>query len=143
MFAWCYNALYLFAGKVLLMLGKVQFELQKLVDRYVGVDCYAINFKHTVILGYCLLLQLSNCIFFVLQRSHIFQTITNPSESLLNELRTVEVCLYGPFIFLKISYFYKFSPKSQLDAVVIVTHVLFFKLVFIWCFLLSLELLIF
>ncbi|KAL0421609.1 UNVERIFIED_CONTAM: hypothetical protein Slati_3183800 [Sesamum latifolium] len=44
-------------GKVLLMLGKVQFELQKLVDGY---------------------------------RSHIFQTITIPSESLLNELRIVE-----------------------------------------------------
>lgn len=26
------------------------------------------------------------------QRSHIFQTITSPSESVLNELRTVEVC---------------------------------------------------
>ncbi|XVE92660.1 hypothetical protein REPUB_Repub01dG0118400 [Reevesia pubescens] len=45
------------SGKVLLMLGKVQFELQKLVDSY---------------------------------RSHIFQTITSPSESLLNELQTVE-----------------------------------------------------
>lgn len=45
------------SGKVLLMLGKVQFELQKLVDGY---------------------------------RSHIFQTITIPSESLLNELRIVE-----------------------------------------------------
>ncbi|KAJ9132861.1 hypothetical protein P3X46_033687 [Hevea brasiliensis] len=45
------------SGRVLLMLGKVQFELQKLVDSY---------------------------------RSHIFLTITNPSESLLNELRTVE-----------------------------------------------------
>ncbi|KAI3467782.1 hypothetical protein Pfo_024445 [Paulownia fortunei] len=45
------------SGKVLLMLGKVQFELQKLVDGY---------------------------------RSHIFRTITIPSESLLNELRIVE-----------------------------------------------------
>ncbi|GLT37848.1 hypothetical protein SLA2020_121350 [Shorea laevis] len=45
------------SGKVLLLLGKVQFELQKVVDSY---------------------------------RSHISQTITNPSESLLNELRTVE-----------------------------------------------------
>ncbi|KAM7269290.1 hypothetical protein ACFE04_024787 [Oxalis oulophora] len=45
------------SGKVLLMLGKAQFELQRLVDNY---------------------------------RSHIFQTITSPSESLLNELRTVE-----------------------------------------------------
>lgn len=45
------------SGKVLLMIGKVQFELQKLVDKY---------------------------------RYHIFQTITNPSESLLNELRVVE-----------------------------------------------------
>ncbi|KAK8537250.1 hypothetical protein V6N12_043419 [Hibiscus sabdariffa] len=45
------------SGKVLLMLGQVQFGLQKLVDSY---------------------------------RSHIIQTITSPSESLLNELRTVE-----------------------------------------------------
>ncbi|GFP98161.1 uncharacterized protein at2g33490 [Phtheirospermum japonicum] len=45
------------SGKVLLMLGKVQFDLQKLVDGY---------------------------------RSHIFRTITIPSESLLNELRIVE-----------------------------------------------------
>uniref|UniRef100_A0A2N9HP41 BAR domain-containing protein n=1 Tax=Fagus sylvatica TaxID=28930 RepID=A0A2N9HP41_FAGSY len=45
------------SSRILLMLGKVQFELQKLVDSY---------------------------------RGHIFLTITNPSESLLNELRTVE-----------------------------------------------------
>ncbi|XP_057949654.1 uncharacterized protein At2g33490-like isoform X2 [Malania oleifera] len=45
------------SGKVLLMLGKVQFQLQRLIDSY---------------------------------RSHIVQTITIPSESLLNELRTVE-----------------------------------------------------
>ncbi|GAB4828542.1 hypothetical protein Ancab_018201 [Ancistrocladus abbreviatus] len=45
------------AGRVLLMIGRVQFELQRLVDSY---------------------------------RSHIFQTITVPSESLLNELHTVE-----------------------------------------------------
>lgn len=46
------------SGRVLLLLGKVQFELQKLVDSY---------------------------------RSHISKTITTPSESLLNELRTVEM----------------------------------------------------
>ncbi|XP_071702290.1 uncharacterized protein At2g33490-like [Rutidosis leptorrhynchoides] len=45
------------SGRVLLMLGKVQFDIQKLVDNY---------------------------------RSHINQTITAPSESLLNELRIVE-----------------------------------------------------
>ncbi|KAG6712414.1 hypothetical protein I3842_05G102000 [Carya illinoinensis] len=45
------------SGKVLLMLGKVQFDLQKHIDSY---------------------------------RAHIVQTITSPSESLLNELRTVE-----------------------------------------------------
>ncbi|KFK31036.1 hypothetical protein AALP_AA6G059600 [Arabis alpina] len=45
------------SGRVLLMLGKLQFKIQKLVDKY---------------------------------RSHIFQTITIPSESLLNELRIVE-----------------------------------------------------
>ncbi|CAN1137209.1 Uncharacterized protein At2g33490 [Linum perenne] len=45
------------SGKVLLMLGKVQFELQNLVDVY---------------------------------RSHVFKTITIPSDSLLNELQTVE-----------------------------------------------------
>ncbi|KAJ0260662.1 hypothetical protein HA466_0068350 [Hirschfeldia incana] len=45
------------SGSILLKLGQVQFELQKLVDTY---------------------------------RSQIFKTITRPSESLLNELRTVE-----------------------------------------------------
>nr|GMD77561.1 Arfaptin homology (AH) domain/BAR domain-containing protein [Ipomoea batatas] len=44
-------------GKVLLMLGKVQFQFHKLLDSY---------------------------------RSHINQTITVPSESLLNELNVVE-----------------------------------------------------
>ncbi|CAI0627444.1 unnamed protein product, partial [Linum tenue] len=45
------------SGKVLLMMGKAQFELQKLVDAY---------------------------------RAHVLQTITVPSDSLLNELQTVE-----------------------------------------------------
>ncbi|XP_027363769.1 uncharacterized protein At2g33490-like [Abrus precatorius] len=45
------------SGKVLLMLGKLQFQLQKLIDNY---------------------------------RSHITQTITIPSDSLINELRIVE-----------------------------------------------------
>ncbi|MED6167740.1 hypothetical protein PIB30_005709 [Stylosanthes scabra] len=44
-------------GNVLLMLGKMQFKLQKLIDNY---------------------------------RTHVLQTITTPSESLLNELRIVE-----------------------------------------------------
>ncbi|KAK7390691.1 hypothetical protein VNO78_18699 [Psophocarpus tetragonolobus] len=45
------------SGKVLIMLGQMQFQLQKLIDNY---------------------------------RSHITQTITIPSDSLLNELRIVE-----------------------------------------------------
>ncbi|CAL0300405.1 unnamed protein product [Lupinus luteus] len=45
------------SGKVVLMLGKTQFQLQKLIDNY---------------------------------RSHISQTITIPSQSLLNELGIVE-----------------------------------------------------
>uniref|UniRef100_A0A1J3GG92 BAR domain-containing protein n=1 Tax=Noccaea caerulescens TaxID=107243 RepID=A0A1J3GG92_NOCCA len=45
------------SGRILLMLGQVQFELQKLLDKY---------------------------------RSHIFKTITAPSESLLQDLRNVE-----------------------------------------------------
>ncbi|KAJ8439106.1 hypothetical protein Cgig2_027032 [Carnegiea gigantea] len=44
-------------GEVMMMLGKVQFELQKLVDSY---------------------------------RAHICQTITVPSESLINEIQTLE-----------------------------------------------------
>ncbi|KAI4339649.1 hypothetical protein MLD38_024566 [Melastoma candidum] len=44
-------------GRALLILGSVQFKLQRLVDKY---------------------------------RSHILTTITTPSESLLNELQTVE-----------------------------------------------------
>lgn len=74
-----------FTGKVLLMLGKVQFELQKLVDGYVSF-----NDIYKLVLFPALSLSLILC--FVFQRSHIFQTITIPSESLLNELRIVEVC---------------------------------------------------
>ncbi|XP_033146276.1 uncharacterized protein At2g33490 isoform X2 [Brassica rapa] len=72
------------SGKVLLMLGKLQFELQKLVDKYV-------SFSDLVQL---IIFPLSNHqkikYTFLIQRSHIFQTITIPSESLLNELRIVE-----------------------------------------------------
>ncbi|RVW31980.1 Uncharacterized protein CK203_097479 [Vitis vinifera] len=64
------------SGKVLLKLGKVQYELQKLVDSY---------------------------------RSHIFQTIVTPSESLLKELRTVEILQYG----LKKSPFLQEEIKDQ------------------------------
>ncbi|KAF7801791.1 uncharacterized protein G2W53_040902 [Senna tora] len=49
------------SGKVLGKLGRVQLQLQKLLDNY---------------------------------RSHIILTITNPAESLLNELRTVEDISY-------------------------------------------------
>lgn len=83
----------LFAGKVLLMLGEVQFELQKLVDNYVSahrhvVDC---SIAFHILLPKCVHPDIA-LLLFILQRSNIFLTITNPSESLLNELRTVEVC---------------------------------------------------
>ncbi|KAG5520563.1 hypothetical protein RHGRI_033218 [Rhododendron griersonianum] len=52
------------SGEVLLKLGKLQFEIQKLLDTY---------------------------------RAHMVRTISIPSESLLNELRTVEVCSYKLF----------------------------------------------
>ncbi|XWS63489.1 hypothetical protein CRYUN_Cryun06bG0102300 [Craigia yunnanensis] len=78
------------AGKVLLMLGKVQFELQKFVDSYVSLFFFFFlqsgSSRKIVLPLYCGN-ELLHCI---LQRSHIFQTITSPSESLLNELRTVE-----------------------------------------------------
>lgn len=35
-------ATHLSTGRVLLMLGKVQFELQKLVDHYVSAYCYVV-----------------------------------------------------------------------------------------------------
>lgn len=35
-------ATYLSTGRVLLTLGKVQFELQKLVDHYVSAYCYVV-----------------------------------------------------------------------------------------------------
>ncbi|KAK1271061.1 hypothetical protein QJS04_geneDACA020907 [Acorus gramineus] len=58
MIAWPKSMNYLvMSGMVLLVLGKLQFRLQKIVDGY---------------------------------RAHVVQTITTPSESLLNELRTVE-----------------------------------------------------
>ncbi|EXC29160.1 hypothetical protein L484_005672 [Morus notabilis] len=67
------------SGRVLLMLGKVQFELQKLVDSY---------------------------------RAHIFLTITNPSESLLNELRTVEDFFRTVYEYMVAQQKEKGKPKS-------------------------------
>lgn len=77
------------------MLGKVQFELQKLVDSYVSAcNCFVSN-KTSFIYFSSVVPYVHFGIYwllFPLQRAHIFLTITNPSESLLNELRTVEVC---------------------------------------------------
>lgn len=77
------------AGKVLLMLGKVQFVIQNLVDRYVGYVYIGKLFRFLL----RNIFLLTSHSYFV-QRSHIFQTITIPSESLLNELRIVEVSSY-------------------------------------------------
>lgn len=68
------------------MLGKLQYELHKLVDSYVSFIVI-----YEAIMNTFLEFVLIN--FSALQRSHIFQTIAVPSESLLNELQTVEVCL--------------------------------------------------
>ncbi|KAF5958624.1 hypothetical protein HYC85_005849 [Camellia sinensis] len=67
--------------KILSMMGNVQFELQKLVDSYVAhylISPYSIGFNIVMTLRS------------PFQRSHVIQTITTPSESLLSELRTVE-----------------------------------------------------
>lgn len=77
------------AGRVLLLLGKLQFKLQKLVDNYVS---HGFIYKMEKI-GILICFKIILCLF---QRGHIIKTITTPSESLMNELQTVEVCLYGP-----------------------------------------------
>lgn len=82
----------LYAGKVLGMLGNVQLELQKLVDSYVSF-CLAATFSFSTWSTVHLQNFYDDSILSVPQRSHIALTITRPSESLLNELRTVEVCL--------------------------------------------------
>ena len=83
-------SVYINAEKVLMMLGKVQFELQKLVDRYVSVSYCHFNAGSK----FCYLVDSIHFSPICLQRSHIFITITNPSESLLSELQTVQVCHY-------------------------------------------------
>jgi len=66
------------------MLGKIQFKLQKLIDNYVCNSLFHPFFFNFL----CFSLLFFSTLF---QRSHIIQTITVPSESLLNELRIVEV----------------------------------------------------
>lgn len=74
------------------MLGKVQFELKKLVDTYVSCMLQPCTFHEAI----CIIMNKTEevlvSLFFFLQRSQIFKTITRPSESLLSDLRTVEVC---------------------------------------------------
>lgn len=69
------------------MLGKVQFNIQKLLDNY--VSSYTLHMNHVSTFSFVLFFHDHLKLFF--QRSHIAQTITVPSESLLNELRIVEV----------------------------------------------------
>lgn len=78
------------------MLGKMQFKLQKLIDNYVSPVLIA-YLNQISVFPWILFSMLLTAFAFQFQRSHIFQTITIPSESLLNELRIVEVCSYKPF----------------------------------------------
>lgn len=80
--------LYIFRGcaeGALSMLGKVQLELQKLVDTYVSI------FQPANIQYFDIYYKLYHDFSSSFQRSHIIMTITNPSECLLSELRKVEV----------------------------------------------------
>lgn len=81
-----------YPGKLLGKLGRVQLELKELLDIYVSFDLmdayelFALRSFTMMLFHICADSKL------VPQRSHIFQTITNPAEILLSELRTVEVC---------------------------------------------------
>lgn len=86
---WCNINIY--AGRVLLMLGKLQFKLGKLVDNYVSLGCICKMEKKKKGLFSLSFFKWLFCLF---QRGHIIKTITTPSESLMNELQTVEVCSY-------------------------------------------------
>jgi hypothetical protein len=46
---WCINFI-VTAGRVLMMLGKAQFELQKFVDTYVSYLCYYVEFAYCTII---------------------------------------------------------------------------------------------
>ena len=81
------------------MCGKVQFEIQKLLDTYVSKAVWC---KTQTLRKFCLQEELILLLFFTLQRSHIFKTITSPSEALLKDLRTVEVYNYLLPMLLKI-----------------------------------------
>lgn len=102
MFSCCYSCYELYAGKVLGMLGNVQLDLQKLVDGYVSF-CWAQPFDFLLEVLFIYKNFYDDSIPSVPQRSHVALTITRPSESLLNELRTVEVCLCT-FLFIKFVY---------------------------------------
>jgi hypothetical protein len=81
-----------------MMLGKVQFELQKFVDTYVSSFCCYVGFCMEMLeksyffnCSYCIKICDPDMLALVIQRSNIIHTITTPSESLLKELQTVEV----------------------------------------------------
>lgn len=83
-----------YPGKLLGKLGRVQLELKELLDSYVSSDLmdayelFALCSFTVMLFHICV-----DSVLLVPQRSHIFQTITNPAEILLSELRTVEVSL--------------------------------------------------
>lgn len=101
-------------GKVLLMLGKIQFKLQKLIDKYVCISLSLLILSLNHQFYFLCTLFITNFCFFQFQRSHIIQTITIPSESLLNELRIVEVSFQ--LLITPLCYFIEFSnPLSCLS----------------------------
>lgn len=98
------------------MLGSVQLELQKLVDSYVSLYLGVIFFISLLLLEHCSLQNVYyDSILSFSQRSHIVLTITNPSESLLNELRTVEVCLCI-YLFLSDSFIIYYKAPNGLTG---------------------------
>ncbi|OEL38457.1 Uncharacterized protein BAE44_0000525 [Dichanthelium oligosanthes] len=68
------------SGRVLMMLGKAQFGLQKFVDSYVNSFDNIGKFYHNIFFTTIILFN----------RTNIINTIANPSESLLKELQVVE-----------------------------------------------------
>lgn len=76
-----------------MMMGKSQFELQKLFGSYVSILCCGMNASNSLMLD--VFMSIYNVYFhLILQRTNILYTMDRPSRSLLREIENLEVCFF-------------------------------------------------
>ena len=131
----CFSLLLmLFAGKVLLMLGKVRFELQKLIDSYVSAYCDVVNCSLAFHILFQKWVQPDINLLFLYFSAQIYsqqsRTLQNLSSMNFGQLRSVLV----DFVCLAYLYLRSFSiiPICRWWSLYLFSSLIFFVTCLCW-----------